>query len=117
MPTIVKEKVIDMLYIPTRNIVHCAASRIRQGRGNGGLWNTTNPKDQLQKLEEIFDKLCNDVNTYNIPHVFIEFPQLVDDPIYCYEKLEFLMKKYNIPQDKFLEVHKQLANPQDVSFR
>lgn len=117
MPTIVKEKVIDMLYIPTRNMEHCAASRIHQGSGSGGLWNTKIPEEQLQKLQETFDKLCNDVNTYNIPHVFIEFPRLVDDPIYCYEQLEFLMTKYNISQDKFLETHKQLANPNDIHFR
>ena len=118
MPTIVKAKVIDMLYIPTRNMEHCAASRIHQGRGNnGGLWPTNKPEEQLQKLQEIFRKLCNDVNTYNIPHVFIEFPRLVDDPLYCYEQLEFLMKKYNISQDKFLEAHKQVANPNDIHFR
>ncbi|MEH6582649.1 MAG: hypothetical protein V7754_11990 [Halioglobus sp.] len=91
----------DHVYIPMREIDSVVASRVRVGHEDGGYWGADNPKDQKLFLLDLFHQLIFSLAKHDIPYTLMVFPQLASDPLYCYEKLSYLMK--DIPYETFLE--------------
>ena len=85
----------DHVYIPIRELEEATASRVRHGGANGsvpgGLWKTADPADQRAILAEYFHRLVHVLVVHEIPHTFLLFPRLVEDPAYTFAKLSFLL--------------------------
>jgi hypothetical protein len=108
---------LDMVYIPTRKTELAAASRAHMNQQPGGLWNAKNAEDQVPILETLTATLLRDLQTNEVPYVELDFPRLIDDAVYCYEKLGFLMDKYDITLGEFTKAHSAIADPSKVRFR
>jgi hypothetical protein len=94
--------VVDHALIPVRDLFAAAESRrvISQQAGNienpdqvpGGLWLTKKPQEQENVLIHQFYKLFHTLSKFDIPVTLLYYPRLVQDPVYLYEKLKFLLK-------------------------
>ena len=108
--------VIDHALIPIRQLEAAALSRARIGGTfssvPGGLLHTAAPADQKAILAELFHQLVHTVAAHDIPHTFLIFPRLVEDPDYAYAKLRFLLE--GISREKFRAVFARIANPRFV---
>lgn len=103
--------ILDHVYVPCRNFYDAAQSRMLHGNSSGGLWKIRNPQEQENKLVEIYDKLIESLERNKIKYTIIEFPRYATDPEYSYKQLEFLMTKYDISYEKFLEVFNRISDP------
>ena len=106
--------VIDHVFIPVRDLEAAAMSRIsvsQQARkfqtkkfqkGHlrflftgardkravpGGLIGTDNPEEQSHILTEKLYRLIYAISVFDIPHTFLHFPRIIQDPRYLHQKL------------------------------
>ena len=107
---------VDKVIIPIRDIDSATMSRIKvQGKSEegvkGGLWCTNNADEQKTILLEKFYKLMFSISKHNLPHIFILFPKMINDPKYLYKKL------FNgiIRIDTFKKNFYKIADPKLVS--
>jgi hypothetical protein len=88
--------VIDHAYIPIRDLESAAASRVSVGGSEGsvagGLWGTTDPARQADVLANMFYRLIHTLVVHDIPHTFILFPRMIQDPAYTRGKLDYLLR-------------------------
>lgn len=92
---------IGHLIIPVRNLIDAAESRrhvqfLTMGNTNGsgvvgGLWDTENGQEQEAVLGAKLARLIEAGVRHDIPMTFLNFPRLVRDPDYTFEKLRFLL--------------------------
>jgi hypothetical protein len=105
--------VIDHAYVPIRDLESVSASRAAVGGADGskpgGLWRTSDPAAQGAVMGEMFHTLVHTLVANEIPHTFILFPRMVEDPAYTYRKLEFLTGK-GITYEAFLGAFKRTAD-------
>jgi len=104
--------VIDHVYIPIRELDEATASRIRHGGENGsipgGLWKTADPSYQRTILAEYFHRLVHVLVVHEIPHTFMLFPRLVEDPAYTFAKLSYLLP--GVTREAFDAVFARIAD-------
>jgi hypothetical protein len=108
--------VIDHVYIPLRDLEEAALSRARVGGHDGsqpgGLWKTGDPRRQKAVLAEMFFRLVHTLAMYDVPHTFLLFPRLVEDWVYAYAKLSFLVQ--DIDRETFRAAFARVAAPELV---
>jgi len=104
--------IIDHAYIPIRELGDAAASRIRNGGQHGsapgGLWKTDDPSQQRAVLAEDFHRLVHVLVEREIPFTFLHFPRLVEDPVYAYRQLAYLVQ--GVPWDAFHAAFARIAD-------
>lgn len=84
-------------------------NKIRKRKIVGGLWQTSAGRDQesvlLNKVYQLFLSLSNS----GIPVTLINYPRLIQDPIYTYEKLRPVLGDLSL--DRFSEIFLVIAKP------
>ena len=117
---------IEHILIPVRHLELAAKSRMRvqqiaekkvsskffSDSVAGGLTNSNFLEKQEVELGRQFISLIKSVAKTQIPHTFLAFPSMINDPTYLFKKLMFLIP--NISEDTFLEIHKRIAKPKLV---
>jgi hypothetical protein len=126
------EYVIDHAFIPIRNLEAATQSRIQvfnQGKPKGGylrlllkglkykatpggLIDTDTPDEQQYILTQKLYNLINTITTYDIPHTFLNFPRIIEDAQYLYNKLVPIIG--GIDYSKFLKTFDYVAKPELV---
>ena len=105
--------VFDHVYIPLRDLEEAALSRVRVGGLNGtkpgGLWKTSDSRQQKAVLAEMFFRLVHTLAIYEVPHTFLLFPRLVEDWAYTYAKMSFLV--HDIDREIFRAAFARVADP------
>jgi hypothetical protein len=116
--------VIEHAFVPVRDLFSAAQSRREvTNRTNpadlpnnddipGGLWHTDTPEQQEQVLAVKLYKLIHTLAKQNIPLTLLDFPRIIHDPEYLYEKIAFVLKGVSL--DSFRTVFAQVAQPQSV---
>lgn len=113
------EIVIDYAIIPMRDLYSAAQSRRYVnnianldpgGDTPGGLWHTTNPKDQETILTGQLYKLIYALAKHDVPVNLLLFPKLVNDPDYLYKKIKFLLG--DLAYDSFQETYQMISRPE-----
>jgi len=98
---------VDHLIVPVRNIKHAAKSRIKVHR----RWKIKGISSQEQVLAWALGKITATAINHNLPVTFIKYPQLVQDPSYCFKKLSPIFK---LNKKKFLRVYTELAGANKI---
>lgn len=98
---------VDHLIVPVRNIKEAAKSRLRVGR----RWRIKGLSSQEQVLTWALGKITETACLYDIPITFLKYPQLVEDPEYCFNKLSPIFK---LNKKKFFKVHSSLAGASQI---
>jgi hypothetical protein len=114
--------IIDSAIVPMREIGLAAESRRRvHGKHRimdaviGGLWNVERPEDQERELGQQFFNLIFHLSRKDVPIVFLQFPRLVDDADYLYEKLSRVL---SLPgRETFREAFLMEMKPELVHLR
>lgn len=115
--------IIDCAIIPMRDLYSAAQSRryvagtANPGPGDtgdipGGLWHTTDPKDQERILAGQLYKLIYTLAKHDVPVNLLLFPKLVNDPDYLYKKIQFLLG--DLESDAFKEIFQIISRPELV---
>ncbi len=107
MPAINERYLIDMVFIPMRDLDDVANSRARIGNGPGGLVGCKNPKEQKGILAENLNTLISDLAHYKIPHTFLDFLEFTSSPKYTYEGLVPFIE--NISYEEFRGIFLELS--------
>lgn len=113
---------IKHLIIPIRDLTSAAQSRRDvQMRAqqmdlgiqdvNGGLWGTSNPEKQESELAVRFYNLIRAVSRYEIPHTFLEFPRIVNDPEYLRGKLIPIFGRFRLRKWRFMRAFHKTSKP------
>jgi hypothetical protein len=92
---------IELMIIPIREFQQSAQSRVKYGKEAGGLWSAKNLDEQLQFYHKIMAEYLYYMTKFDIPTVFIDFDKMISDSNYLYQKLDYLVKKYNITFEDF----------------
>jgi hypothetical protein len=92
---------IELMIIPIREFKQSAESRVKNGKEKGGLWSAKNFEEQLQFYHKIMAEYLYYMTKFDIPTVFIDFDKMISDSKYLYQKLDYLIKKYNITFEDF----------------
>lgn len=111
--------VIDHILLPMRDINAAAESRRENVRKSsaqvapqdvvGGLEGVSNPAEQeIFFLRQYYD-FMEFVSQYHIPITLLQYPRLVLDGEYLYEKLYPILSA--IPKNHFLKVFRMLSDP------
>lgn len=106
--------IFDYVYIPRRSFYQVAKSRERNGRGNGGFWMASNVEDQEEQLMDIYTILISSLERNSIPYTILKFPMFVQNAIYCYEGLNFLMDRFDIEFETFSTAYKLISEKYDT---
>jgi len=122
---------VDAVILPMRDIVEAASSRItiemraRYGNPNlqddctrwgtwggapGGVIYSLNPVDQARILAMGFHQLVFELVKRDVPIVFLDFPRLVEDAEYLYQKIKPVLRD-QVDHDTALTAHRLTANP------
>ena len=107
--------VIDHVIVPQRDLHSAAESRRAVSRNSailtppGGLWGTLDPEEQEAVLQRNLTKLFRTLHKWNIPHTLLEYPRLVQDPEYLYNKLTGVFPDMN--RDSFFAAFQSVVNP------
>ena len=104
-PTIKIKKVI----LPIRDLKLSAVSRVRHGKKNGGLWNATDEKSQIDFYKNILTHYVLISTKYNIDTIYLDFDKKVNDKIYLYNKLKTILDEKNIDLDTFTRVYDEVS--------
>ncbi|KVR42928.1 hypothetical protein WK17_15670 [Burkholderia multivorans] len=83
------------------------------GTTPGGVVYSLNALDQARLLAIGFHHVVHALVKKNIPIMFLDFPTLVEDGAYLYDRLAPVLEKY-ISRDDALSVHASLARPDMV---
>ena len=114
------EIILDCAIIPVRDLYSAAQSRrYVAGTANpnpgdvpGGLWHTTDPKEQERILAGQLYKLIYALAKHDVPVNLLLFPKLVNDPDYLYKKIKFLLG--DLEYDAFQEIFQMISRPELV---
>ncbi|MEP4146700.1 MAG: hypothetical protein ABJL54_05725 [Halioglobus sp.] len=105
--------VVEHVYIPIRPINEVALSRARVSdisRGHpGGLDKALDIEGQMNRTARSLYTLLDTVTRYDLPHTFIAFPRLTEEPQYLYRKLDFLCS--DIDYDQFEKAFETRVRP------
>lgn len=105
--------VVDHVYIPIRALDQVARSRARvseiEANHPGGLDQGLDMETQMNHTARSLYTLLDTIARYDLPHSFIAFPRLTEDPRYLYDKLDFLC--CGLEYDQFRQAFDALVNP------
>jgi hypothetical protein len=105
--------VVDHIYIPIRPLNQVARSRARvsgiEANHPGGLDQGLDLEAQMDRTSRSLYTLLDTITHYDLPHSFIAFPRLTEDPRYLYDKLGFLCS--GLDYDQFRRSFDALVNP------
>ena len=126
---------LDAVIFPMRSIVEASTSRVvnelRARYAMEGLpddcrlwesWGTTtpggivyslNPIDEARLLALGFHELMHTLVRHDVPLVMLDFPRLVEDPEYLYDKLHPIIGA-KIDRERALSAHRETAVPAKV---
>jgi hypothetical protein len=89
-----EDLVVDHVYIPIRPIEDVARSRARVSDlapdHPGGLDQGLDLEGQMNRTARSLYTLLDTITRYDLPHTFIAFPRLTQEPQYLYQRLQFL---------------------------
>ena len=97
---------IERIFIPMRDLYAAAESR-RYIRG--GLWKTDKPDEQENVLLVNLYKLILAISNTDIPITLLQYPRLIRDSLYLYNKLETILNK--VPYDEFKATFDEIYEP------
>jgi hypothetical protein len=106
--------------IPMRELFDAAESRrrvyreaCRRGadlsRQAGSLWHTDEPSNQEAILVQQFHKTLFPLLRHEVPIYLMEFPRLVTDQDYLFERLRPLMRDHGVRHSEFRQAHRRTA--------
>jgi hypothetical protein len=112
---------IDHAIVPVRDLFSAAESRrdvtsrtdpelFPADRIPGGLWHTSEPIDQESILTMQVYKLIYAIARHEIPTTFLFFPRLVNEPLYLYKHLNFLLA--GISYDTYYKAFAKISHPE-----
>ena len=78
---------IQSVIIPVRDMKSSAASRVKHGNLNGGLWNAHDEESQIRYYEHVMTHYLEHMVKYDIPTIFLDFDKMISDVNYVYDKL------------------------------
>lgn len=111
---------IDHAIICIRDIHDAAESRRRiqllrdtDTNVRGGLWETSDPKDQERVLERLFYHLVFHLTKNDVPLVFLHFPRFATDPGYFVEKLRTVFGE--IDTERLYSAHRSEVRPELIT--
>jgi hypothetical protein len=96
--------------IPVREMKESAKSRVKNGRGAGGVWNASTEEQQINWYNHIMTKGLVDIIQNDIPHVFIDFNRMIRSSEYLYDKLSYVMNKFNISYETFCVAYEKASD-------
>ena len=112
--------VVDHAIVPIRNLYAAAESRrnvtLRSGTSfgsgevPGGLWLTSRPDQQEFVLAVQFHQLMLTITAFEIPITMLQFPRLIKDPNYLWEKLAPLLD--GIGPEHFAAAFRRVVRPE-----
>lgn len=82
---------IKSIIVPVRNLEDVAKSRANMGSGMyGGFWNgATNIEEQMQVDAKAFYNFINYTIKQNLKVIFLDFPRIVNDSEYLFDKIGY----------------------------
>lgn len=125
---------LDAVILPMRDIVEAATSRVilemraryskeyldpeiarweTWGETPGGIVYSLNPVDQARILALGFHETVRALVKKDIPIIFLDFPRLVEEREYLWEKLEPILRS-RIDKESAISVHARIADTQKV---
>lgn len=126
--------VLDAVIFPMRSIVEASTSRVVNelraryaveslpddcrlweswGTTPGGIVYSLNPIDEARLLALGFHELMHTLVKHDVPLVMLDFPRLVEDPDYLYEKLHPVIGD-KVDRERALLAHRETAVPSKV---
>ncbi|WP_047786488.1 hypothetical protein [Variovorax paradoxus] len=126
--------VLDAVIFPMRSIVEASTSRVVNelraryameglpddcrlweswGTTPGGVVYSLNPIDEARLLALGFHELMHTLVRHDVPLVMLDFPRLVEDPGYLYEKLHSVIGG-KVDRERALSAHRETAVPVKV---
>lgn len=126
---------VDHLLLPVRDIGQASDSRIRLHRAGGGMpplrraWKKIRGKygvpgglydvkragDQEALLRHNLSELVATIAEFDIPSTIMQFPRIVDDEDYLFDKLSPIFP--TIERDEFAQAFREVSRPDKVSLR
>ena len=101
---------IDHIFIPMRNLYEASQSRLSQGvNKRGGVWLTSNPKEQEEVLQKMIYDLFLKLSSTKIPITLLQYPKITIDPEYLFSKLQPIL--FKIDYNEFLEAFSEVVEP------
>jgi len=125
---------LDAVIFPMRSIVEASASRVVNelraryameglpddcrlweswGTTPGGIVYSLNPIDEARLLALGFHELMHTLVKHDVPLVMLDFPRLVEDPAYLYDKLHPVLGA-KVDRERALSAHRETAVPSKV---
>jgi hypothetical protein len=98
---------VDHIIVPIRDIKEASQSRAK----NNLPWAIKGLETQEQVLTWALGKITETASKHNIPITFLRYPKLLEDPDYCFKKLELVFK---LNKKKFLKIHQELVGAKRV---
>jgi len=97
--------------VPMRDSVASAASRARNGFGNGGFaGDASSEEEQIIFNERLIGKLLPALAQADVRTHVLAFPRLAQDEDYIADKLRFLLERYGVSRERFVEAHRARRN-------
>lgn len=117
---------VHLALVPIRNLKDAAESRrkvyfraIENGldpfKQPGSLWRTRSPEQQEDKLAFQLYKLISAMTKYDVSYRLLDFPRLIVDSDYLYDKLYRLMSEHGVTGQEFFLAHRETARPGLIS--
>lgn len=97
----VKKVKIDWLIMPIREYQEAAQSRADHGRAAGGYLRGSNVQSELAGAYKAIAHGIRVMTQHDIPFILLDFDRMVGNHTYLYNKLEPIMKQYNIDRQTF----------------
>lgn len=125
---------LDAVIFPMRSIVEASTSRVVNelraryameglpddcrlweswGTTPGGIVYSLNPIDEARLLALGFHELMHTLVKHDVPLVMLDFPRLVEDPAYLYDKLHPVLGA-KLDRERALSAHRETAVPSKV---
>jgi hypothetical protein len=125
---------LDAVIFPMRSIVEASTSRVVNelraryameglpddcrlweswGTTPGGIVYSLNPIDEARLLALGFHELMHTLVKHDVPLVMLDFPRLVEDPAYLYDKLHPILGA-KVDRERALSAHRETAVPSKV---
>ena len=104
---------IEHIIIPIRDYRKVAESRERNGKKNGGFWMAEDYDNQILANAYLTQTLIEDIATFNIPHTFIWFDNMITSVDYLYDKISNI---FNIDKSDFVKEYNEIIDIKKVNF-